>query len=32
MIVKTVTFLRKTVSAFLYTTNQGMQVHSKWFD
>ena len=31
-ILKTLTFLCKTVSTYWYTTNQGKQIHCKWFD
>ena len=32
MILKTVTFLCKTISIYWYTTNQGMQNYCKWFN
>ena len=32
MILKTVTFIYKMISAYCYTFNQGIQIHSKWFD
>ena len=32
MILKTVTFLFKKFSTYWYTTNQGIQIHCKWFD
>ena len=32
MILKTVTFMCKTISNYWYATNQGIQIHCKWFD
>ena len=32
MILKTATFLYKTISAYWYTINQGIQIHGKWFN
>ena len=32
MILKTATFFCKTISDYWYTTNQGIQIHRKWFD
>ena len=30
MILKTATFLCKTISTNWYTTNQGIQIHGEW--
>ena len=32
MILKTATFLYKTISAHWYKTNEGIQIHGKWFN
>ena len=32
MILKTDTFLSKTISTYQYKTNQGIEIRYKWFD